>query len=69
VSRWQPGLTEARLEDLRWMAETGECLEGAAHRLGMQSKSLERFLRRHDRECIATLIANQPRDHNHRVSA
>lgn len=55
---------EARLEDVRWMAETGECLDGAARRLGLSRGTLERFLERNDRACLATLLARQPRDHN-----
>lgn len=55
---------EERLEDVRWMAETGECMEGAASRLGMQVKALEAWLRRYDPACLARLIAHRPRDHN-----
>ena len=34
------------IEDIEWMAETGECLTGAAARLGVQPTTLERFLYR-----------------------
>ena len=37
------------IEDIEWMAETGECLTGAARRLGVQPKSVERFLYRNGR--------------------
>jgi hypothetical protein len=36
-------------EDIEWMAETGESLEGAAARLGTTIKSLEAVLRRRGR--------------------
>jgi transposase-like protein len=36
----------ARLEDVAWMAETGETLSGAARRLGMEAESLAVWLRR-----------------------
>ena len=32
-----------RLEDLAWMVETGETVEGAAHRLGLSQNALEKF--------------------------
>ena len=38
--------TEIHIEDVEWMAETGECLTGAASRLGVQPTTLERFLYR-----------------------
>lgn len=56
--------TEARLEDVRWMAETGECLDGAARRLGLSVNTLERFLWRNDAACLRLLLSRQPRDHN-----
>lgn len=62
----QPTAAEvaARLEDCRWMAETGECLTGAARRLGLAHKTLEKWLGVNDPECLSTLLAHQPRDHN-----
>ena len=53
-----------RLEDCRWMADTGESLDGAAERLGLTTATLEAFLRRYDRETLARLIAHRPKDHN-----
>lgn len=54
-----------RLEDVQWMAETGECLDGAAARLGLAPDTLELFLRRHDRGDLCTLLRSRnPRDHN-----
>lgn len=56
--------TAERLEDVRWMAETGENLDGAAQRLGMTVEALEKWCARHDKEALTTLIAARPRDHN-----
>lgn len=55
---------EGRLEDVRWMAETGECLDGAARRLGLSRNSLEKWLERNERDVLKVLVARQPRDHN-----
>ena len=54
----------ARLEDVRWMVETGECMDGAAERLGLTPKALERWLTRHDTAMRDALNARNPRDHN-----
>lgn len=55
----------ARLEDVRWMVDTGECLDGAARRLGLKPNTLERWLERnHHKALLSTLVARQPRDHN-----
>lgn len=45
----------ARLEDLTWMAATGEALAGAAMRLGITEASVERFLLRQDDDGRAVL--------------
>lgn len=59
----------ARLEDVRWMVDTGECLDGAARRLGMRSRSLERWLERNGHKALlSTLVSRQPRDHNRIVA-
>lgn len=52
----------ARLEDLRWMAETGECMAGAAKRLGVSESAVDNFLRRHcdDPELAALLMRRNP---------
>ena len=47
-------LTPDHLEDVEWMAETGESWAGALTRLGITGSTLERFLYRHDR---ADLVA------------
>lgn len=59
-----PDETAARLEDVRWMAETGECLDGAARRLGLTRNTLEKWLVRNAPDVLPALIARQPRDHN-----
>lgn len=50
--RWtHPGYAQLhadRLEDLRFMDAAGECATGAANRLGMTFKALEKWLTRHD---------------------
>lgn len=59
----------ARLEDVQWMAETGECLDGAARRLGLTRNALEKWLSRRDPDSLRVLIARQPRDHNRFVGS
>ena len=34
---------QERLEDLAWMVETGETIEGAARRLGLSQNALEKW--------------------------
>jgi hypothetical protein len=55
---------EARAEDVRWMTETGECLDGAAERLGICVHALEYWLRRHAPDLLPILRERNPRDHN-----
>jgi hypothetical protein len=55
-----------RLTDVRFMADTGESLTGAARRLGIKPNTLEAFLYDHDRDVLATLRAREPRDPNQR---
>lgn len=54
----------ARLEDVRWMADTGEHIDGAAQRLGLSRNTLEKFLQRNDPACLRALTGRTPRDHN-----
>lgn len=42
-------LTADHLEDVEWMAETGEVFHRAAERLGVKPATLERFLQRRGR--------------------
>lgn len=50
-----------RTEDVRWMVETGECLSGAAQRLGLTVNALDKWLRVHGlRDELATLASRQP---------
>lgn len=52
---------EARNEDLRWMAETGESYSGAARRLGVTIAALERHFRLHPMpEVRAALVSRDP---------
>lgn len=51
---------DARLEDCRWMAATGEGLTSAAQRLGLKAASLDAWLRDHDRATLSTLTAQEP---------
>lgn len=55
---------DERLEDCRWMAETGESFSGAASRLGLKRNALENWLRRNDPDTLARLLAREPKDHN-----
>lgn len=41
--RWTAKDTAERCEDLLWMATTGETLEGAAYRLGLSARGLEKW--------------------------
>lgn len=52
-------LAAARLEDLRWMAETGECLTGAARRLGTSVEALSRWLFRWDARDLYQQMADR----------
>lgn len=54
-----PVVAEDRIEDCRWMAETGETLTGAAKRLGIGRTALESWLTKHD---PATLTILRSRD-------
>lgn len=57
---WQQVDQEARLEDVRWMASTGEGLTGAAERLGISRAALETWLRKYDRTLLVTLTGQDP---------
>lgn len=52
--------TRDRLEDLEWMAETGECLTGAARRLQLTPAGVEKFCQRQGRlDLFRTLAARE----------
>jgi hypothetical protein len=52
---------EARGEDLAWMIETGECLSGAAVRLGITVDALEKWMQRREMyDDLATLHSREP---------
>lgn len=46
-AEWYERFNRARAEDVEWMAATGECLTGAAQRLGITPSSLESWCRDH----------------------
>lgn len=54
----------ARLEDLTWMAATGEGLHNAAHRLNISTSALEKWLYRHAPALLHRLQEQDYRDHN-----
>lgn len=61
----QERIRTERLEDIRWMADNGEHLEGAAMRLGLTMEALHTFLIRNgERELASTMRSRNPRDHN-----
>ena len=51
---------QARLEDLQWMAETGENLLGAARRLGLSPEVLDRWLYRNAPQLRPALVRHDP---------
>lgn len=63
---WTKATSEQRLEDLQWMASTGECATRAAARIGTTFKNLEKWCRRNDLALWHRLLGNEPRDHNAR---
>ncbi len=68
VKGWNAEACARRLEDLAWMADTGESASGAAERLGMTLSALERWCDRHARDLWRRLSARDPVDHNERSS-
>lgn len=54
--------TQARAEDLAWMAAHGETVNGAADRLGINRKSLEKWCHRNTPELWRQLVANEATD-------
>lgn len=52
---------QARAEDICWLAETGECLTGAARRLGTTVDALEKWCTLHGlRDELNRLRAREP---------
>lgn len=51
--------TADRLEDVTWLAETGETPDGAAGRLGLTVNGLEKWCDRHARHLWAQLMGNR----------
>lgn len=64
-ARKPAALDPEHIEDLAWMADNGESLEGAAKRLGVHQRTVERFLvGRGCRGLLQHLRSNGPRDWN-----
>lgn len=49
----------ALIEDVEWMAETGECLTGAAERLGRNPEALATTLQRFGRVDLARTLRSR----------
>lgn len=57
----RPPIAEPLIEDVEWMDQHGESLDGAAHRLGKTPNALERLLQRYGRhDLVARLRARNP---------
>lgn len=63
-----PAWTEDRAEDLQWLADTGENARGAAERLGLNYKTLERWAGKHMPDVWHVLISRNPRDLAYRTA-
>lgn len=64
-AEWYERFNEARSEDVAWMAATGECLSGAARRLGIMPNSLDSWCRANGMHTeLATLLSREPGDPN-----
>jgi hypothetical protein len=61
---WVKAVSQNRLEDLRWMYDTGESGKGAARRLGLEYRHLDKWARRNRIPFWTTMIARNPRDWN-----
>ena len=58
-ARWSAAANADRLEDLTFLADTGESLTGAASRLGLTTDALEKWCRTHGHQHLhARLTAN-----------
>lgn len=58
---------EARIEDLRWLAETGENAHGAAARLGTTFMALEKWAKRECPDAWRALLSRDAHDPNFRT--
>lgn len=61
---WTKSRTSSRLEDLKWMHDTGESGRGAADRLGLSYRVLDKWARRNRISFWGQMIARNPRDWN-----
>lgn len=53
-------LRNERLADVQWMYDGGECLSGAAARLGITTEGLRAWCRRHAPQLGLALAAREP---------
>lgn len=51
---------QARIEDVRWMHDNGECAIGAARRLGIEFSVFEKWARRNVPDLWASMRARDP---------
>ena len=56
---WSAHANAARLEDLQFMADTGETLTGAARRLHLEVKTLHKWCLRHNHLDLYHQLANR----------
>lgn len=61
---WTKCLSANRLEDLSWMYETGESAMGAAERLGLEYRHLDKWARRNRVPFWGHMLTRNPRDWN-----
>lgn len=65
---WSAEANAARLEDLTWMADTGETITGAATRLGLELKTLHKWCARHGHMHLYARLANREPDPRHHIN-
>lgn len=56
---WKQARTKARMEDLTWLAQTGEGLTGAASRLGIRHDALVRWCEKNAPTLLRQLRDNE----------
>lgn len=65
MTNWTSHRTRAQREDAAFMAHHGECLTGAAHRLGVTLTALEKtLLRADDLDIYRELLTHEPTQRN-----
>lgn len=61
---WTKATTTNRLEDLRWMHDTGESGRGAAARLGLDYRTLDKWARANRVPFWGQMLTRNPCDWN-----